>query len=199
MEHRFQSNHQNDIKNAATARLKAFLTASGGTNRPNLRQQLKGQSLLPALLQLSEFFVFTVTIGNCNTMQSSRMSIMSVSKKSDNSENQTKHCMIQFANNENLLRSSRCLSFYQFIFSTEKKNLQKVLVVVIGELHDMMVKCHLLRRKNDVICVRHEMKMKRNLMRQTNRCGSFRIFPTKMVRYIGHTSFLKRKSIFSPV
>ena len=43
--------------------------------------------------------------------------------------------------------------------------MQKVLVVVIGVLHDMMVKCHLLRRKNDVICVRHQMKMKRNLMR----------------------------------
>lgn len=129
-------------------------------------------------------------------MQSSRMSIMSVSKISDNSENQTKHCMIQFANNENLLRSTRCLSFYQFILFYWKKILQKVLVVVIGVLHDMMVKCHLLRRKNDVICVRHEMKMKGNLMRQTNRCGSFRVFPTKMVRYIGHTSFLERKSIF---
>ena len=92
-----------------------FSTASRGTNNQNLRQQLKGQSLLPALFQLSEFLVFTVTIGNCNTMQSCRMSIMSVSKKSDNSENQTKHCVIQLANNENLLRSSRCLSFYQFI------------------------------------------------------------------------------------
>ena len=104
---------------------KRFFNCLRGTNNQNLRQQLKGQSLLPALFQLSEFFVFTVTIGNRNTMQSCRMSIMSVSKKSDNSENQTKHCMIQFANKENLLRSSRCLSFYQFIFFYWKKNFVK--------------------------------------------------------------------------
>ena len=59
--------------------------------------------------------------------------------------------------------------FINLFFSIEKINLQKVAVVVIGVLHDMMVNCHLLRRKNDVICVRHEMKMKRNLMRQINR------------------------------
>ena len=96
-------------------------------------------------------------------MQSCRMTTMSVSNKSDNSENQTKHCMIQFANKENALVAA--CHFINLFFSTEKKILQKVLVVVIGVLHDMMVKCHLLRRKNDVICVRHEMKMKRNLMR----------------------------------
>ena len=89
--------------------------------------------------------------------------------------------------------------FINLFFSTEKKILQTVLAVVIGVLHDMMVKCHLLRRKNDVICLRHEMKMKRNLMRQINRSGSFRVFPTTMVRYIGHTSFLEIKCIFSPV
>ena len=68
-----------------------------------------------------------------------------------------------------------------------------MVVVVIGVLHDMMVKCHLLRRKNDVICVRHEMKMKRNLMRQTNRCGSF---PLKWSDISDTHPFLKEK-VFS--
>ena len=64
--------------------------------------------------------------------------------------------MIQFANKEGLLRSSRFLSFYQSFFQL-KQFLQKVLIEVIGVPHDLKVKCDLLRQKN-----------KRDLLRRQN-------------------------------
>ena len=58
------------------------------------------------------------------------MSVMSVIKKSNNSEGQVKtlKCNVkyfQFANKESLLHSSRCFSFYQCVFFLVKRNFAK--------------------------------------------------------------------------
>lgn len=57
--------------------------------------------------------------------------------------------MIQFANKDSLFSSpglALCLSLYHF-FCSQKKFCKKRVIVVIGVLHNMKVKCDLLRRK----------------------------------------------------
>ena len=76
------------------------------------------------------------------------MSVMLVYKKSNNIlQARYKILYDQFVNRESLLRSSHCLSFYQFnFFLVKKKFLQKMVIVmvmvivVISMLHNMKVK-----------------------------------------------------------
>ena len=50
-------------------------------------------------------------------------------------------------NNKSLLLSSRCLPFYQFFFSFQEKFCKIGVIVFIGLLRNMRVKCDLLRGK----------------------------------------------------
>ena len=75
--------------------------------------------------------------------------ILAISIQSCNSEGQIQ-CLIQLANKSSLLHPRRCLSFHRFMFSIQNNFCKKggggEVIVVIGVLHGMKVKCQLLRR-----------------------------------------------------
>lgn len=102
---------------------------------------------LPLFTSFCFFFSCLETVTPCSHV----VSVMSVNKKNEKySESQIQNSVwfsLLVRNKKSVLLSSRCLSFYQF-FSVEERFCKIRVIVFIGVLRNMKVKCDLLRRKN---------------------------------------------------